>query len=114
MSTSPEPTADALFDYSGDEAWRAPITEALRRVVDPEVALLVPAEEFCAFDADESVACSLPEAVVVCCSVDDWFESAVFRSLLVSFELSDPEVVPVLSPEVLFSEVPVEELFDAT
>lgn len=41
MSTSPEPTADALFDYSGDEAWRAPITEALRRVVDPEVALSI-------------------------------------------------------------------------
>lgn len=30
-----------LFDYQGDEAWRGPITEALRKVVDPEVALSI-------------------------------------------------------------------------
>lgn len=31
----------ALFDYQGDDAWRDPITEALRKVVDPEVALSI-------------------------------------------------------------------------
>lgn len=29
------------FEFEGDEALRAPITEALRRVVDPEVALSI-------------------------------------------------------------------------
>lgn len=29
------------FDYEGDEALRGPVTQALRRVVDPEVALSI-------------------------------------------------------------------------
>ncbi len=29
------------FDYVGDEAWREPITAALKKVVDPEVALSI-------------------------------------------------------------------------
>ncbi|MDZ5457748.1 metal-sulfur cluster assembly factor [Azohydromonas lata] len=35
--------ADAAprFDYEGDEALRGPVTQALRRVVDPEVALSI-------------------------------------------------------------------------
>ena len=34
--------ADApRFDYEGDEALREPVTQALRRVVDPEVALSI-------------------------------------------------------------------------
>jgi len=29
------------FDYHGDESWQGPITEALRKVVDPEIALSI-------------------------------------------------------------------------
>ncbi|MBI5256329.1 MAG: metal-sulfur cluster assembly factor [Burkholderiales bacterium] len=36
-STEPAPR----FDYSGDPAWQEPITEALRRVIDPEMALSI-------------------------------------------------------------------------
>lgn len=32
---------ETLFDYTGDEALREPITQALRRVIDPEVALSI-------------------------------------------------------------------------
>lgn len=47
MNTAAEPLPDdpddphARFAYSGDPAWREPITEALRRVVDPEMALSI-------------------------------------------------------------------------
>lgn len=39
----PEPAAaePPRFEYEGEEALRAPVTAALRRVVDPEVALSI-------------------------------------------------------------------------
>ena len=38
----PDPQAEApRFEFEGDEALRAPVTQALRRVVDPEVALSI-------------------------------------------------------------------------
>jgi metal-sulfur cluster biosynthetic enzyme len=36
-----DPVEPPRFEFEGDEALRAPITEALRRVVDPEVALSI-------------------------------------------------------------------------
>jgi metal-sulfur cluster biosynthetic enzyme len=36
-----DPAEPPRFEFEGDEALRAPITEALRRVVDPEVALSI-------------------------------------------------------------------------
>lgn len=34
-------TTDNIPNYTGDAAWKAPITAALRKVVDPEVALSI-------------------------------------------------------------------------
>ena len=39
MPTAPMPALP--FDYHGDPAWQEPLTEALRRVVDPEMALSI-------------------------------------------------------------------------
>lgn len=36
-----ETSPDSPFDYQGDPAWQEPLTEALRRVVDPEMALSI-------------------------------------------------------------------------
>ena len=41
LSTDPVPDEDQPFPYLGDAALRAPIVRALRRVIDPEVAMSI-------------------------------------------------------------------------
>lgn len=40
-ATADVPAEAPRFEYEGDEALRVPVTQALRRVVDPEVALSI-------------------------------------------------------------------------
>lgn len=41
MSETPPPTDAPRFAYEGPEHWQEPIARALRKVVDPEVALSI-------------------------------------------------------------------------